>query len=66
MLHNAYIIVLKELEYAGAALRRGIPISVTIKDIVIDRMIAEHLIVQREKTIYITELGIKFLKMATE
>ena len=62
MLLNASISVLREVEYSGSATRRDIPISVTIKNKVINNLVSTGLIIEIKKTIYITDLGVMFLK----
>ena len=62
MLLNASIAALREVEYSGTATRRGIPISVSVKNKIINNLVSAGLIIEIQKTIYITDLGVRFLK----
>tara|TARA_B100000212_G_scaffold342219_1_gene328266 strand:+ start:2507 stop:2704 length:198 start_codon:yes stop_codon:yes gene_type:complete len=61
MLLNACLQVLREIEYSGAALRRGITISPSIKSEILSVLKKYDLVKEDNGIIYITEAGIIFL-----
>ena len=60
---NAYLQVLREIEYSGAALRRGITISASVKSEILTFLEKCDLIREDKGIVYITETGIIFLKI---
>ena len=61
MLLDAILLVLQEIEYSGAAHRRGIHVSPSIKNEIIEILTDNHLVTEVNSIVYITNRGINFI-----